>query len=96
MDSARKTQGDKLAWARQQHERSIVLKQMCANNVFAIVLAALLIPIDHYLKSPLFLLIIGIPLVVSLYWGYHVTERNLHEFEKEIIHPTNDTNTKES
>jgi len=75
---------ERVEWAGQQHERLVVLKQMCANGFLAMVIAASLIPINHYGKSPLFLLIVGIPLLVSLFWGYRVHELRMDTMDKEI------------
>ena len=66
------TRNPELEWERARHERFTVLKQMCANGFLAIIIAVLLIPISHYGKSPLYLLIVGIPLLASLFWGYRV------------------------
>ena len=58
---------------RQQHERLVVLKQMCANAFLAIAFAAILLGISYIplLWLKLFLLIIIVMLLLaSLFWGY--------------------------
>ncbi len=63
-------------WARQQDERLVVLKQMCGNGFLAIAIAAFLLGISFipwlWLKLPLRIILVLLPLVASLFWGYRV------------------------
>lgn len=68
--------------ARQGYERIVILQQMCGNNFLAIIIALLLIAVE-LCGSPLYLLIIGVPLLVSLYWGFRVML--LRKYVREIV-----------
>jgi len=57
---------------RQGHERLVVLKQMCANNFIAIIIAVFFLIIDCLDWSPWLMLIVAIPLLASLFWGHRV------------------------
>ena len=57
---------------RQARERLIVLKQMCANGFLAITIAGCFLLINYLQASAWFLLIVAVPLLASLFWGYRV------------------------
>jgi hypothetical protein len=80
------TQGSEGEWARHHHERIVVLKQMCANNFLAIVIAGIFILINQYLcASSWCLLILVVPLLAALFWGYRVHVLRQNTWEKAII-----------
>jgi hypothetical protein len=61
-------------WAGQNYERLVVLKQMCASNFGAIIIASLFLIVDaccpfRYANISIASLI-AILLLVALYWGY--------------------------
>jgi len=60
----------------QGHERLVVLKQMCANNFVAIIVAIIIAVffwiIRHFDWSSWFMLLAVVPLLVSLFWGHRV------------------------
>jgi hypothetical protein len=91
---------DQYEWARLQHERLVVLKQMCANGFLASVTAAIFL-ITRYITNTVInrgmmpaenatyvvygiVFIIGVMLTASLLWGYHIHELRLDTMEKEI------------
>jgi hypothetical protein len=58
--------------AQQGRERLVVLKQMCGNMFIAGVIAVIFLIIDKFTESRWFLLIVGVPLFISLFWGRRV------------------------
>ena len=87
---------DQHEWARLQHERLVVLKQMCANGFLACVIALVLLAI-RFITNVVIIKdsissyvalgavgIIGLLLIISLLWGYRVHELRLDTMEKEI------------
>ena len=66
---------------RQGRERMVVLKQMCANGFLAISMAVFLLCISLFQLSLWLILIVAIPLLASLFWGYrvHVLRQNTRE-----------------
>jgi len=81
---ARKNQHPGLEWARDRHERFIVLKQMCANGSVAIAIAGCLLVIKLLLirlhaspeatciASTVLVAIVVVLLLPSLFWGFRV------------------------
>ena len=65
-----------------QRERLVVLKQMCANGFVATTIAGLLFIINQWCTSPWCSLIVIVPLLISLLWGYRVHELRLYAVEK--------------
>ncbi|MBI2852085.1 MAG: hypothetical protein HYX84_03150 [Chloroflexi bacterium] len=60
-------------WAKQNYERLVVLKQMCANNFGAVIIAGILFGVSFspygWVKMGILSLVILV-LLVSLFWGY--------------------------
>ena len=83
---ATKEQRDKHEWAQQQDERSVVLMQMCGNGVLAIVIAAVLLLVNHWfhLASLVLFSIVALLLLASLFWGYRVHVLRQDTMAKEI------------
>jgi len=75
------------AWARSQDERMVVLKQICANNFLAVVIVGIFIPINQCCcASSWCLLILVVPLLAALFWGYCVHELRLDTIDRLIRH----------
>ncbi len=70
---------------RQERERLVVLKQMCGNGFFAVAFAGIIFLINALNASPWYLLIVGIPLVLSLFWGHRVHVLRQYAREKVIM-----------
>jgi hypothetical protein len=85
-------------WASQDIERLVVLKQMCGNNFCAFILAAIAIGISYIpifeLKISLLCLLIGLPLLASLFWGHRVHVLRHNDRAAEIQRQLNKIDTK--
>ena len=74
-------------WAAQGHERWVVLKQMCSNGFWAIVIAGAFLATNHWWScANLFIVsLVTFLLLVSLFWGYRVHELRQYTWERMII-----------
>jgi 4-hydroxybenzoate polyprenyltransferase len=70
---------------RQERERLIVLKQMCANGFLAIFIAATLITVHHFWLHGWHWLLLSwfVVLLASLFWGYRV--HALRQYARENV-----------
>lgn len=71
--------------ARQGRERLVIMKQMCGNGFLAIVIASFLLLVDNLEASLWFLLVPGIPLLISIWWGHRVYVLRQDAREQSII-----------
>ncbi len=80
---------DEREWARQQDERLVVLKQMCANGALAVVIAASLITVHEFCSQGWYWLLLlswMVMLLASLFWGYCAHELRLNTMDRAIQH----------
>ena len=74
-------------WARQHCERSVILKQMCANNLFAFIIAGVFLWVSFcnckavYIGVPSF---VAVMLLFSLYFGYRSSEIAVDTIEDKV------------
>jgi hypothetical protein len=69
--------------ALRQHERFVILKQMCGNGAVAIFIASILLSIKRWIPH-FSLLALGamiVLVIISLYWGHLVHVREQEEWE---------------
>ena len=83
------TQGSEGEWPRQQHERLVILKQMCANSFLSIFIAATLIIFNHFCIQICYLSwfsFVAFLLTASLFWGYRIHVLRQDTMSKAIRH----------
>ncbi len=85
----------KAVWARQHHERSVILKQMCANNLWAVIIVVFTLLLKLLWPSPMGLLIIAVLLLISLFWGYRSSELAVDTIEDKVKSLNNNKELKE-
>ena len=78
--------------AERQHERFVILKQMCGNSAVAIFIASVLLVIKRWIPCvvPWVLGAMVIAIVISLYWGHLVHVRRQEEWEDLNMQQTTD------
>ncbi len=88
VDFIEKTQGDEKEWARQQHERLVILKQLCANGFLSIAIAGVLLLVNHWHHQASLVLsfVVTFLLIASLLWGYRVHLLKQDTIAKAIRH----------
>ena len=79
-------QTDAIEWAEQQHERLVILKQMCSNAFLAFLIAiSLILAKNCLLALAIVVVLVVLLLLVSLFWGYRVHELRLKTIDEEIV-----------
>jgi len=76
-------------WARQQDERLVVLKQMCANGSLAIAIAGSFVAFNYcpWIPAKLgWMSLWAIVLLGSLFWGYCAHELRLDTMDRAVRH----------
>ena len=75
-------------WARQHCERSVILKQMCANSFGAIIIAGIFLLTDAFCPykyaDVLTVSVVSILLLISMLWGYRNSELAVDTIERKV------------
>ena len=76
-------------WARQYHERTIIHKQMCANNLGAFIIAGVFLVVDAFWSwqyaNILIVSLVVVLFLVSVWCDYRDSKRAFNTIEDKII-----------